>query len=143
MLLLHTVLFSVPSLFLIFSTSNSIRRLSLESAEYHDVVIIPDLDKVSFLDYHLTEGHIYWSDTTRFAIMQSDMNGNSVKPLVNFKHNPRGLSVDWTTGNVYYIDAGVPSIEVVDSTGRFNKVLINSSLDEPVDLAVLPSLGYV
>lgn len=138
--------FIVPSLYLIFATLNSIRRLSLEGTEYHDVMLIPELERVSYLDYHLTsptEGKIYWSDPLHYSIMQSDINGSNVRPFVRFKHNLRGISVDWTSGNLYYIDAGVPSIEVVDRTGKFSNVLINSTLDEPVDLVVFPSEGYV
>lgn len=136
----------VPSLYLIFATSNSIRRLSLEGTEYHDVVLIPELERVSYLDYHLTSktgGTLYWSDPTNYSIMQSNIDGSNIRPFLKFKRNIRGLAVDWTTGNVYYIDASVPSIEVVDRTGRFNRVVVNSSLDDPVDLTLFPSKGYV
>ena len=141
------LLFLVPSLYLIFATSNSIRRLSLEGTEYYDVVLVPNLERVSYIDYHLTsptEGRIYWSDPSHNSIMHSKLDGTNIESLVRFKKNLRGISVDWTTGNVYYIDVGVPSIEVVDQTGKFSKVIVSqASLEEPVDIIVLPSKGYV
>ena len=73
--------------------------------------------------------------------MQSDMNGGSVRPFLSNVSSPRGLSVDWTTGNVFYVDASGPSINVVDRNGKFKKVLIDSALGKPVDLVVQPSKG--
>ena len=91
-----------------------------------------------------TEGRLYWSDPTHNSIRYSNLDGTMVEYLTRFKKNVRGLSVDWTTGNVYYIDAGVPSIEVIDQTGTFSKVIINktSGLGDPVDMTMLPSKGY-
>lgn len=137
--------FAAPSLYLLFTTSNSIRRLSLESNEYHDVSLISDLHKVSYIDYHLTssdEGRIYWTDPLNQSIMMANIDGSNTRSFLQFKNNLRGVSVDWTTGSVYYVNAGVPSIEMADRTGTFVKVILNDSVvQDPVDLAVFPLEG--
>lgn len=136
---------TAPSLYLLFTTSNSIRRLSLESNEYHDVSLISDLHMVSYVDYYLTsamEGRIYWSDPINQAIMMSNIDGTNKRTFLQLNSNLRGLSVDWTTGSVYYVNAGVPSIEVTDTTGTYVKVILNSSVvHDPVDVAVYPYEG--
>lgn len=52
-----------------------------------------------------------------------------------------GLAVDWVARNLYWTDTGANTIEVSRLDGRYRKVLINNSLDEPRAIAVFPRKG--
>ena len=50
--------------------------------------------------------------------------------------NPDGLAVDWVAGNLYWCDKFTDTIEVSKLNGRYRKVLLRESLQEPRALEV-------
>ena len=75
--------------------------------------------------------------------MISNLNGSNVKRFIDTTGSPQGLSVDWTTGNVYYVDSAEPSIQVVSINGKFRKVLVDTGLTRPTSIVVYPKQGSV
>lgn len=67
----------------------------------------------------------------RKAIISEDIN------------TPDGMAVDWIYDHIYWTDAGLNHIQVSNLDGSFRKTLINTRLDEPRAIALLPQEGYV
>ena len=142
----HSFSFTVPSLYLLFSTTTSIRRVSLDVQDFLDVPVVPNLRNIRYIDYFLhshDNGSILWSDPIKKSIMMSTLNGSNVKHFIDTAGSPQGLSVDWTTGNVYYVDSAGPSIQVVSINGKFQKVLVKTGLTRPTSIVVYPKQGSV
>ena len=138
--------FIVPSHYLLFSTTTSIRRVSLDVQDFLDVLLVPNLQNIRYIDYFLyshDNGSILWSDPIKKSIMISNLNGSNVKRFIDTTGSPQGLSVDWTTGNVYYVDSAGPSIQVVSINGKFRKVLVDTGLTRPTSIVVYPKQGSV
>ncbi|XP_065578254.1 prolow-density lipoprotein receptor-related protein 1-like isoform X3 [Artemia franciscana] len=63
--------------------------------------------------------------------------------LVNHLEDPKALSVDWIGKYVYYIDAGMDEIGVVDFDGNLKRTIVNVGLDQPHDIVVDPQSGLM
>lgn len=54
------------------------------------------------------------------------------------------LAFDWSSKNLYWVDAGARKIEVAREDGRYRKELFNSTyLDRPRALVLDPRFGWV
>ena len=73
--------------------------------------------------------------------MTADLDGNNSRPLLSGLETPKGIAVDWTTGNVYYADSTGGRIEVVSEDGSYRKLLVQIDDGQPIGLAVLPQQG--
>lgn len=58
-------------------------------------------------------------------------------------YSPDGIAVDWVAKNLYWCDKGKNTIEVSKLNGRFRKILINKSLEEPRAISLDPIRGYM
>lgn len=55
----------MPSVYLLFASRGSIRRISLDSHDYTDVYIpLPDVHNAVALDFDIQESKIYYTDVT-------------------------------------------------------------------------------
>lgn len=125
----------VPSVYLLFSASGSIRRVSQDTPGFVDVCVISNLKDIKYITHY--NGTILWSDAN--GVMYN-IEGITNK-LVSVK-KPQGLTVDYTTGNIYFIDGTGPNIELVTNNGLYRKILINSThLINPTSIAIHPSKG--
>ena len=52
-----------------------------------------------------------------------------------------GLDFDWTTDNLYWVDAVEKVIEVCRKDGRYRKTIHSKELDKPRALALDPPFG--
>ena len=98
------------------------------------------------LDYDFVEDRVYWTDVTsyRSTISRSFLNG-SMQEVV-FHQNvqiPDGLAVDPVGRNLYWTDTGTNKLEVSKLDGSYRKALITSYLDEPRDIILDVSQGFV
>lgn len=53
------------------------------------------------------------------------------------------LAVDWNSGNLYWADVSLKTLEVINMEKRHRKVLIKEKLDHPMDVALVPHKGYM
>ncbi|XP_073514999.1 low-density lipoprotein receptor-related protein 4 isoform X1 [Phyllobates terribilis] len=134
-----------PDTYLLFSSRDSIRRISLDTDDYTDVYVpIKELNNVISLDYDSVEGKIYYTDVFLDVIRRVDLDGNSMETIIGEGlKTTDGLAVDWMARNLYWTDTGANTIEVARLDGKYRKVLINNSLDEPRAIAVFPRKGYL
>ena len=96
------------------------------------------------LDYDFVEDRVYWTDVIRNTISRSFLNG-SMQEII-FHQNvqtPDGLAVDPVGRNLYWTDTGTNKLEVSKLDGSYRKSLITSGLDEPRDIILDVSQGFV
>lgn len=53
------------------------------------------------------------------------------------------VAYEWTSGNLFWLDAGNIEIGVINVTGGHRKVLIKANLQKPRSLALHPKAGYI
>lgn len=134
-----------PDTYLLFSSRDSIRRISLDTDDYTDVYVpIKELNNVISLDFDSVESQIYYTDVFLDVIRRVNLDGTGMETIIGEGlKTTDGLSVDWIARNLYWTDTGANTIEVSRLDGRHRKVLINNSLDEPRAIAVFPRKGYM
>jgi len=127
--------------FIIFANRQDIRRLSVDSAEFTEIV--PKQRAAIALDYDYQTSTVYWTDVITESIKTAPLkNGSAQKVVINESlHTPDGISVDWVNRKLYWTDTGTDVIEVADLNGRNRLVLVNSGLDEPRAIVVYPAIG--
>ena len=54
-----------------------------------------------------------------------------------------GLAVDWIGRKIYWTDYYLRKVEVMDVNGGNRKVIMQSSVDRPLSIAVDPTTGLV
>ena len=97
----------VPEAFLLYTRRDDIRRISIETPNSNILIPLKGVVEASALDYHRTDGRIYWSDIELKTISRAFLNGSSLEVVVEFGLDfPKGLAVDWLAGNLYWTDAG-------------------------------------
>ncbi|XP_077317486.1 low-density lipoprotein receptor-related protein 4-like isoform X1 [Lithobates pipiens] len=134
-----------PDTYLLFSSRDSIRMISLDTDDHTDVhVPIKELNNVISLDFESIENQIYYTDVFLDVIRRVNLDGTGMETIIGEGlKTTDGLSVDWIARNLYWTDTGANTIEVSRLDGRYRKVLINNSLDEPRAIAVFPRKGYM
>ncbi|CAH2009921.1 unnamed protein product [Acanthoscelides obtectus] len=115
----------------------------------HSTILAHNLTNAVALDYDWSTQCLYWSDVTSY--------GSSIKRLCDYKknstevemlhsstlQNPDGLAVDWVGRNLYWVDKGLDTIEVVTLDGKYRRMLYSKGLEEPRALAVDPINRYM
>uniref|UniRef100_A0A0K0E677 EGF-like domain-containing protein n=1 Tax=Strongyloides stercoralis TaxID=6248 RepID=A0A0K0E677_STRER len=117
--------------------------------------LISSLKSAVAMDYWHKNGIVTWSDLVNEHIMSCQMDhkepvyniskctdGNGTI-LVKNVTNADGLAVDWVHGLLFWTDSIKKHISVVDIKTGKNKILFNTSLDEPRAIAVDPASGLL
>ena len=124
--------------------SSLVGRISLDTQDFSEVVLasIKPPSEVSFIDYYLKsldKGRLFWSQGS--AIVTADLDGSNPRPFLSGLETPKGVAVDWTTGNVYFVDSTSGGIEVISEDGSYRKLLVQIDGGKPIGLAVYPQQG--
>ncbi|XP_073246768.1 low-density lipoprotein receptor-related protein 6-like [Porites lutea] len=133
-----------PVHFLLLARKVDIRRISLDTPDFTDVVMpVSGLRHAMAIDFDPVDKFVYWSDDEKLEIKRSKMDGTDVQVIINAVSHPDGLAVEWVARNLYWTDTGTDRIEVsrLDSSSR--KIVISEDLDEPRAITLHPSLGYM
>ncbi|XP_037803738.1 sortilin-related receptor-like isoform X3 [Penaeus monodon] len=113
---------------------------------------IPNLKMVIALDFDMKNNCIYWSDINEdnLGIKRLCFDGHSdVEVLVDTDlQSVEGLSFDWISNNLYFVDGELKSVEVIRTNihnyGRMRRSLLtDKDLDNPRGIAVHPIRGYL
>ncbi|XP_071956512.1 low-density lipoprotein receptor-related protein 6-like [Antedon mediterranea] len=134
-----------PREILLLAKRRDIRRISLDTPDYTDVVIqLKDVKNAIAIDYDPVDGLIYWTDDDVHAIRRAKLDGSESEYIVTQDiSNPDGIAVDWISRNLYWTDTGNNRIEVSRLNGTSRLILIDDNLDEPRAIAVDPEDGYM
>ncbi|GFU58759.1 low-density lipoprotein receptor-related protein 5 [Nephila pilipes] len=134
-----------PQELLLLVRRTDLRRISLDTPDYTDVVLeLEGIKHAVAVDYDPVEKQIYWTDDEARAIRRARLNGTGQEDLITTEvHHPDGIAVDWIARNIYWTDTGTDRIEVARLNGTSRKILITADLDEPRAIAVDPPEGYM
>ncbi|CAH3143404.1 unnamed protein product [Porites lobata] len=133
-----------PVHFLLLARKVDIRRISLDTPDFTDVVMpVSGLRHAMAIDFDPVDKFVYWSDDEKLEIKRSKMDGTGVQVLINNVSHPDGPAVEWVARNLYWTDTGTDRIEVSRLDGSSRKIVISEDLDEPRAITLHPSLGYM
>lgn len=130
---------------LLLARRTDVRRISLDTPDYTDVVLQLDSVKhVVAIDYDPVDGYVYWSDDEVRSIRRARLDGADQEDLITTEvGHPDGIAVDWIARNLYWTDTGTDRIEVARLNGTNRKVLITEGLLEPRAIVVDPEAGML
>lgn len=134
-----------PQEILLLARRTDIRRISLDTPDYTDVVLqLQGIRHTIAVDYDPEEHKIYWTDDETQMIRRAYLNGSEQEDLISTEvHHPDGIAIDWIARNLYWTDTGTDRIEVSRLNGTSRKILITENLDEPRAIVVDPVGGYM
>ena len=134
---------AAPTFFLVFAEGNAVRGVIPSDTSQSTHEVFPPINTTGSplaVDYNALDERLIWTDVRQGSILSSTFDGQIATVLTGLV-DPRGLAVDWITGNIFYSDAGAQVIGVVTADGAYHAVLVNSSLNEPGSMAVNPTAG--
>ncbi|XP_054717262.1 low-density lipoprotein receptor-related protein 6-like [Uloborus diversus] len=134
-----------PQELLLLVRRTDLRRISLDTPDYTDVVLeLEGIKHAIAADFNPVDNYIYWTDDEARAIRRAYMNGTGQEDLITSEvHHPDGIAVDAIAGNMYWTDTGTDRIEVARLNGSSRKILITENLDEPRAIVLDPPEGYM
>ncbi|XP_059144487.1 low-density lipoprotein receptor-related protein 4-like [Physella acuta] len=135
----------VMDTFVLFSTQNDIRRISLDVGELTDVVIpLGGIESAVGVEFDSFTDKIYWSDIGADNIGEASWEGKNAKIIIGTSlDSPSGIALDWAGHNLYLTDSGNDRIEVCSVESGLRTVLVWRDLDHPRDIVVHPEKGLM
>ncbi|XP_065643825.1 sortilin-related receptor isoform X5 [Hydra vulgaris] len=132
--------------YLFYTTRNRIYRydfLTKESVEFD----LNEMQNVVSLEVDYQSNILFYADITLDRIVALNMNTGNVSMLLqlnNSRVHIEALTYDWMNGNLYYCDAGLAEIGIINLQGKHKKILVNSTvLDKPRALMLHPKKGIM
>ncbi|XP_047676249.1 low-density lipoprotein receptor-related protein 1B-like isoform X1 [Tachysurus fulvidraco] len=131
--------------FLMYSSQDGIRGVSLDPTDHSDTLIpISGTLLAARLDFHAGNDTVYWSDLGSNQISRAARDQTWRENVVRTGIvRAEGVAVDWITGNVYWTDHGSDLIEVSRLNTVYRAVIISEGLDQPRAIAVQPLEGLL
>lgn len=136
---------SSPKEILLLARRSDLRRISLDTPDYTDVILqLSDIRHTIAIDYDTVEDYVYWTDDEVHLIRRAHMDGSGQEVIVSTEvEHPDGVAVDWIGRNLYWTDTGTDRIEVCRLNGTSRKVLISEGLVEPRAICLDPMRGHM
>uniref|UniRef100_A0A671PV14 Pro-epidermal growth factor-like n=1 Tax=Sinocyclocheilus anshuiensis TaxID=1608454 RepID=A0A671PV14_9TELE len=117
---------------------NSIQRMSLDGDQRR---IVSRVGRSILLDFHLSEGTMFWADTHTGQISRAGLDGTRRQLLSSVK-GITGLAVDWIENAVLWSNAEKGTIQRMDTDGRNEKIVLRD-LSQPRSVVVDPNERYI
>ncbi|XP_066603007.1 nidogen isoform X2 [Prorops nasuta] len=95
------------------------------------------------LDIDCQTGKAYSGDINGNRIVELSYNGSISRTFISGVTSPEGISVDWVSRNIFWIDVGKSTLEVANLDTKKRKVLVSEGLINPRGIAVHPYRGKV
>ncbi|XP_064874306.1 pro-epidermal growth factor [Oncorhynchus nerka] len=129
-----------PEPYLIFGHGKAIYRMDLDGGNQKRVVT--GVGNSILLDFHYTEGRVYWADKKTGVIYKAAMDGTQRQKLHSSQKGISGLAVDWVHNFVIWTSGEVGSIKRVDTDGKNERTLLRH-LSQPISIAVAPNDRFI
>ncbi|XP_071496207.1 uncharacterized protein [Diadema antillarum] len=84
------------------------------------------------------EGLVYWSDIRARTVSAASINGTNQRVVLDNLGTPDGLFVDSESYTLFWTDTASDEIGAVHLNGSNRRIIVNTTLDEPRDIIVLP-----
>ncbi|XP_047530090.1 nidogen [Vanessa atalanta] len=97
------------------------------------------------IDVDCLTGRIYWGDVGASAIKRTSYDGSNFEQFLSYDiQSPEGMSVDWTSRNIFWTDSKKLTIEVANLDTKVKKVLFKrDGIFNPRGIAVHPGKGKI
>jgi sugar lactone lactonase YvrE len=133
---------------LVAADGDRIRSIKLVSTPTVVVERFPSLlgnGTVIAVDYDITSDTVAWvesgsNSTNRFV--QAFLNGTRKSAFTQYGQ-VKGFGYDWNTDSVFYTQPDLHRICVNTWTGSHPVVLVRNSTERPLDLVIVPELGFM
>uniref|UniRef100_A0A158R519 EGF-like domain-containing protein n=1 Tax=Syphacia muris TaxID=451379 RepID=A0A158R519_9BILA len=141
--------------FILLSNRATIRGFDLYQKKYK--TLVASVESAVAMDFLHRTGTLIWSDVSSEKIFMCQMgkektlheakncesNQNELVLIDKDIVTPDGLAIDWVHELLFWTDAGLNQINVLDLVSRKRRTLFNDGLDEPRAIAVDPSRGLI
>lgn len=135
---LDFILFSDHSAaFLIISNRHSILVADLNDQSLERVPII--VENVVATASNMHTGTIFWSDMKLKKISRLDRGSEPVEVISTGLDLVEGLAYDWISGNIYWLDSKLNTIEVAREDGSNRIVLVKENITQPRGMCLDPA----
>lgn len=142
------------STFLLVAFGNVITQIYLrklpasnrKSLPDHNSIPLNNVNVMSSLDYVVRERALYFTVTKGDYIGLSklkDSGAMSWKKVLLVDDTVISFAVDWMSGNMYWISARKPYIQVATFNGMYTGVLVSDGLHSPSALVLYPPTGVM
>ncbi|XP_072376430.1 low-density lipoprotein receptor-related protein 4 [Diabrotica undecimpunctata] len=125
---------------LIFWTDSGTRRIEVATLDGQQRAIIAasEIDKPRAIAVHPGEGIIFWTDWgPNPKIERSEMDGTNRKSIITESvFWPNGLTIDYTSNQIYWADAKHNVIETSNFDGILRKKVISKGLPHPFAITI-------
>uniref|UniRef100_A0A8C2CXW9 Epidermal growth factor n=1 Tax=Cyprinus carpio TaxID=7962 RepID=A0A8C2CXW9_CYPCA len=115
-----------------------IQRMNLDGDQRR---IVSRVGRSILLDFHFSEGTMFWADTHAGHISRAGLDGTRRQLLSSVK-GITGLAVDWIENTVLWSNAERGTIQRMDTDGR-NKKIVLRDLSQPRSVVVDPNERYI
>uniref|UniRef100_A0A672NMH9 Pro-epidermal growth factor-like n=1 Tax=Sinocyclocheilus grahami TaxID=75366 RepID=A0A672NMH9_SINGR len=132
-------LFKDPEPYLLLGLGNSIQRMNLDGDQRR---IVSRVGRSILLDFHLSEGTMFWADTHTGQISRAGLDGTRRQKLLSSVKGITGLAVDWIENAVLWSNAEKGTIQRMDTDGRNEKIVLRD-LSQPRSVVVDPNERYI
>uniref|UniRef100_A0A9J7Y945 Epidermal growth factor n=1 Tax=Cyprinus carpio carpio TaxID=630221 RepID=A0A9J7Y945_CYPCA len=128
-----------PEPYLLLGLGNSIQRMNLDGDQRR---IVSRVGRSILLDFHFSEGTMFWADTHAGHISRAGLDGTRRQKLLSSVKGITGLAVDWIENTVLWSNAERGTIQRMDTDGR-NKKIVLRDLSQPRSVVVDPNERYI
>lgn len=93
--------------------------------------------------FHYQDELLFWTDVSMGKILRKSLKNNGkVETVVSANANrSEGIAIDWVTKKIYWTDAHLKLIGIINFDGTHGSVLISENLDQPRAIVLDPSHG--
>uniref|UniRef100_A0A8C1WNK6 Epidermal growth factor n=1 Tax=Cyprinus carpio TaxID=7962 RepID=A0A8C1WNK6_CYPCA len=128
-----------PEPYLLLGLGNNIQRMNLDGDQRR---IVSRVGRSILLDFHFSEGTMFWADTHAGHISRAGLDGTRRQKLLSSVKGITGLAVDWIENTVLWSNAERGTIQRMDTDGR-NKKIVLRDLSQPRSVVVDPNERYI
>ncbi|XP_072942283.1 low-density lipoprotein receptor-related protein 6 [Epargyreus clarus] len=125
--------------------TNRIEVISIEH-KYKKVLFWSEVDLARAIAVVPKDGLMFWTDWGEIPkIERSGMNGDPSTRKVIVKENifwPNGITVDYTNNLIYWVDAKLQFVDVIDFNGGNRRRVVKGGLEYPYALAIFNDKLY-
>jgi low density lipoprotein receptor-related protein 5/6 len=117
----------------------------MDGSSFETLYSGPSSGRIVGLDYHYSEGYMYWSDVRTGSLNRAFLNGTSAEVLLHTEDPViDGIAVDWVNEKLYWTEATVGEVLVMDIAQRQRiKLIDNYDGSTTRAIAVDPTTRYM
>jgi len=134
--------------FLLYTNRSQIHRYVFDIHQNFKIPLSSFTQNILTVDYDYRDDCLFWTDGRYSSVQTQCLRGSNVtqRTLVRFDETMdtiEGFAFNWMSRQIFWVDAGHKKIEMARVDGTHRRVLINSTLENPRAIVVVPRLGLM